>query len=217
MASRYNIRKPLTGAYRVTDEFVKDIYRLFETTFQTQPKMTIKFKNRHQPVYDNISDFLSDSATRSEQIVSLSISSGWNRDFHAELDFSAGIVASVFFVVSGDRDRCILLEREVLNELKSIKSLHSFMHSGPAIEGLTVGIGGGAIASVLFAFLDRQPSFVEYVGGVAFAVICWSVIKSVLFPKFEFDLGKGRSAIVLRKNIIYFVFGMLIVGGIMAI
>lgn len=217
MVSRYDIRRPLTGAYCITEEFLKDIHRLFEKTFQKQPTFTIKFRNNHQFVCESVSDLLSESAVRSEPIQSLSISSGWGNEFYAEMDFSSTLIRTVFLRVSGDRDPCIIFEREVLNELKSIKAIHSLLYSGPAIEGLSISVGSGLTVLLLIWVSSHEFQFLDYMFWTTFVMFWFSAIISFLFPKFEFDFGRGRTKAMLRKRVIYFVFVTILLGSFIAI
>lgn len=219
MVSRYSIRKDLKGSYSVTEDFLKNIQELFERTFNTNPRITIKFKNEHEAIYSDINELLRDPSTRSEKIQSITIfSDNYGKDVTAEIDFRDGVISKdVFLYIKGDRDKCILVERNILHEVNSIKSPLSLLYQSAQVEGIIFGLIS-AVATLIYFDINKIEfetfTFFFMLFGLSIAL---KMARSALLPKFEFNFGKGQSGVSLRKRAVYFVVVTLLLGGGIAI
>ncbi|RVG25056.1 hypothetical protein [Sinorhizobium meliloti] len=217
MTGKYKISKNISGAYAVDEDFLKSVYKVISKNVGEPARISLKFKNNHEISFDDIEAVFEEPAIKSDSVDEIYISAtSRTADFSATLHFSNALMQSIYLRVSGPRERCLLLEKDITSELNPIKKFYSILYPDSQIDGALYGVLG-VISSIIFGELRDGETLISYVVVAILTAIALAVVKGLALPKFFFNFGKGQAIHSLKSKILYLIFGVFIFGGAVAI
>ncbi|XUY26118.1 hypothetical protein RMR21_011000 [Agrobacterium sp. rho-8.1] len=197
----------------MTSEFLQQFCERIRKATEKPVSLTAEYSTGHKERYSDENEFLGSPWLLAHTVNSIVIDSGAYGDTCVQLRFSDFLFRRVALQISGQRERCILLEREILALTSSIKTYIAPLHS----QRYCGHVGGAVIAVFgLAAYEHTQDALASVLITLGFIFIAINLI-GYLLPKYEIQIGRGKRAAARRRFLAISIFGFFVVGALGAI
>jgi hypothetical protein len=115
--------------------------------------------------------------------------------------------------IQGDANRCVALERQ-LDEVfhSALLPLRSLFYAPLTPDWWLVLVGAPILTTVVAPVYGQSPTGAWLAGCVLAAI--YMAVKLLVFPRLQFNFGRGARAVARQKWILTALFGFMIAGGL---